>query len=170
MFYRSLYFVFCDERGVRRAINDLEQEFGLNDTQLHAYVGDINDLHELPGATLHRHTHQAIVKAKWIWYLSIAVFVFALTGLILSLLVASWYWAVLLGLIVLLTQLSGYLFGNRIPNAQLNRFHTGLHRGDIVLQVDVPRQNAEKIKAYLDRHYPGTVSNISNLHLGSLGM
>ncbi len=168
--FRSLYFVFCDEHGVRRAINDLKIEFGFNDTQLHAFVGDINDLHELPGATLHRHSHDAVVRAKWIWYLTIAVFVFALTGLVLSLLVASWYWSVLLGLVVLFTQLSGYLFGNRVPNAQLARFHTGLHRGDIVLQVDVPRQSAATVKAYLDRHYPGTVSNISNLHLGSLGM
>lgn len=170
MFYRSLYFVFCDEQGVRRAIGDLEREFGFSDTQLHAYVGDINDLHELPGATLHRHTSEAITRAKWIWYLTIAVFVFALSGLVLSLLVASWYWALLLGLVVLFTQFSGYLFGNRIPNAQLNRFHTGLHRGDIVLQADTPLHAVDKVKSYLDQHYPGTVSNISNLHLGSLGM
>ncbi len=170
MLNRSLYFVFCDERGVRRAIADLEREFSLDDTQLHAYVGDINELHELPGTTLHRHSHEAIVRAKWIWYLTIAVFVFSLSGFVFSQLVASWYWAVLLGLIVLFTQFSGYLFGNRFPNAQLNRFHTGLHRGDIVLQVDVPWRNAERVKSYLDRNYPGTVSNISNLHLGSLGM
>lgn len=170
MFYRSLYFLFCDQRGVRRAIADLKREFGLDDTQFHAIVGDANDLHEIPGATLHRHTGEAITRAKWIWYLSVAVFVFALSGFIFALLVASWYWAVLLGLVVLFTQFSGYLFGNRIPNAQLNRFHTGLHRGDIVLQVDVPRQSADRVKNYLDQHYPGTVSNISNLHLGSLGM
>lgn len=170
MLYRSLYFVFCDEHGIRRAIADLEREFGLDDNRLHAIIGEGNNLHELPGATLHRHTHEAIVRAKWIWYLSIAVFAFALSGLVLSLLVASWYWAVLLGLVVLGTQFSGYLFGNRIPNAQLDRFHTGLHRGNIVLQIDVPRQSTEKIKAYLDQHYPGTVSNISNLHLGNLGM
>jgi hypothetical protein len=170
MLYRSLYFVFCDERGVRRAIGELEREFSLNDSQLHAIVDENNNLHELPGATLHRHTGEAIITAKWIWYLSVAVFTFALTGLIMALLVASWYWAVLLGLVVLGTQISGYLFGNRIPNAQLDRFRTGMHRGNIVLQVDAPRQSADKIKHYLDDHYPGTVSNISNLHLGNFGM
>ncbi len=170
MFYRSLYFVFCDERGVRRAIHDLEQEFGFDDTQLHAVIDENNTLHELPGATLHRHTGAATVAEKWIWYLSVAVFAFALSGMVLALLVTSWYWALLLGLVVLFTQFSGYLFGNRIPNAQLDRFRTGMHQGDIVLRVDSPLRCVGKVKRYLDRHYPGTVSNISNLHFGNLGV
>jgi len=170
MLYRSLYFIFHDEQTVRRVISKLEQELGIGDIQLHAIVKDGHTLSELLGATIHRRSEAAIRRENLYWNLSIIVFTLALIAMVLSLLTAPWYWTLLFGLLVFGAQLSGYLFGNRIPNAQLERFRTGLHKGDIVLQVDTPRQSIARIKAFIGEDYPDAGSNISNWHVGTIGL
>ena len=97
------------------------------------------------------------------------IFVIALIAMAITLLASSWYLALLFGVLVVGAQLSGYLFGNRIPNAQLDRFRHGLEQGYIVLQVDVPRSEVRKVKAFLAEHYPESGTNISNWHVGAPG-
>jgi hypothetical protein len=169
MLYRSLYFLFHDERTVRHVIDELEREQGLDDYQLHAIVNEGHTLVELPGATVHQKTAAAMRTEKLLWYLSISVFVVALIALALTLLAASWYLAALFALLVVGAQASGYLFGNRVPNAQLDRFRTGLEQGDIVLQVDVPRQQVKGVKAFVAERHPDSTTNISNWHVGTIG-
>ncbi len=169
MIYRSLYFLFKDEQTVRKVIEDLEQQQGLDDYQLHAIVDEGHTLVELPGATVHQKSTAAIRTEKTLWYISIAVFTIALIALAVTLLAASWILATLFAILVFGAQLSGYLFGNRIPNAQLDRFRTGLEQGYILLQVDVPREQVQDIKAFIARHYPDSTTNISNWNIGAVG-
>lgn len=177
MLYRSLYFLFHDERNVRQVIAELENHMGLDDFQLHAIINEGHTLMEtghplmeMPGATVHKKSTTAIRVEKILWYVTIAVFTLALIALVLTLLAASWYWVVFFGVIVVAAQASGYLFGNRIPNAQLDRFRTGLEMGDIVLQVDVPRNQVKAVRAFMASHHPDSDTNISNWHVGSLGL
>jgi len=170
MLYRSLYFLFHDERSVRSAIEELEKTMGLEDYQLHAIVNEGHNLMELPGATVRKKSPAAIRTEKGLWYLTIAVFTVALIALVLTLLAASWFLAALFALLVVAAQASGYLFGNRVPNAQLDRFRTGLEQGDIVLQVDVPRKDVAAVKAFVSGRYPQATTSISNWHLGVMGL
>lgn len=170
MLYRSLYFLFHDEHTVRRVIDELEKSLGLDDFQLHAITNEGHTLVEMPGATVHKKSSAAIRTEKVLWYLSIGVFTIALIALALTLLAASWYWAILFGVLVVAAQFSGYLFGNRVPNAQLDRFRTGLEQGDIVLQVDVPRGRVKEIKGFIAAHHPDSTTNISNWHVGTIGL
>lgn len=169
MIYRSLYFLFHDERTVRAVIEDLEKDLGLEDYQLHAIVNEGHTLMEMPGATVRRKSTAAIRREKFLWYLTITVFAVALIALVLSLLAASWVLAVLFALLVVAAQASGLLFGHRIPSAQLDRFRTGLEQGDIVLQVDVPRKDVAAVKTYVGGRYPQSRTNISNWHVGMMG-
>lgn len=168
MLYRSLYFLFHDETSVRNAINALENHLGLDDFQLHAITNEGHALVELPGATVHRKSIAAVRTEKMLWYISVIIFVLALIATAITLLAASWYLAVLFGALVFGAQLSGYMFGNRIPNAQLDRFRHGLEQGYIVLQVDVPRYQVKAVKAFLGEHYPDSKTNISNWHVGAI--
>lgn len=169
MLYRSLYFLFHDERSVRTAIDKLERNLGLDDFQLHAITNEGHALVELPGATVHQKSPAAVRTEKMLWYISVIIFVIALIALAITLLAASWYLAALFALVVIGAQFSGYLFGNRIPNAQLDRFRHGLEQGYIVLQVDVPRSEVRKVKAFLAENYPESGTNISNWHVGAPG-
>lgn len=170
MLYRSLYFLFHDERTVRKVIEDMENRLGLDDYQLHAITNEGHTLMELPGATVHQKSTAAIRTEKILWYITIGVFTLALIALALTLLAASWYWAIFFGALVVGAQFSGYLFGNRVPNAQLDRFRTGLELGDIVLQVDVPRSQIKSVKDFMAEHYPNSKTNISNWHVGTIGL
>jgi hypothetical protein len=89
---------------------------------------------------------------------------------VLSLLAGSWYLSALFGLLVVGAQLSGYLLGNRIPNAQLDRFRTGLSQGDIVLQVDVPPGQSKEVKAFIEERIPDARTGVSNWHVGTIGL
>jgi hypothetical protein len=170
MIYRSLYFLFRDERTVRDLIGKLEERFALDDTQLHAIIESDHKLTELPGATAHKKTLKAMRREKNFLYLSVAVFTLALIALVLSLLAGSWYLSALFGLLVVGAQLSGYLLGNRIPNAQLDRFRTGLSQGDIVLQVDVPPGQSKEVKAFIEERIPDARTGVSNWHVGTIGL
>lgn len=169
MLYRSLYFLFHDEQTVRRVIGELEKQCELDDYQLHAIVNEGHDLIELPGATVHQKGTAAVRAEKTLWYATVAVFTVSLILLALTLLAASWYLAVLFGLLVVLAQVSGYLFGNRVPNAQLDKFRTGLEQGQIVLQVDVPPNRVKSVKRFVAEHYPDAGTRISNWNVGTIG-
>lgn len=169
MLYRSLYFLFHDESTVRRVIDELEQQLGLEDYQLHAIVNEGHTLMELPGASVHQKSAAERRTEKLLWYLSVGVFTVSLIALALTLLAASWLLAALFALLVVVAQASGLLFGNRVPNAQLDRFRTGLEQGDIVLQVDTRRENVRKVRTFIAERYPDAPTNISNWHVGTVG-
>lgn len=170
MLYRRIYFIFHDEKAVRSIISELESKLGLDDYQLHAVVAQGHGMVEMPGGTVHRKSPATARLERILWYSSITIFVIALIAMTLSLLAASWPLALLFGLLVVGAQLSGYLFANRIPNAQLDRFRTGLEQGDIVLQVDVTRSDVELVRNFVYNRYPDSRTNISNWHIGVLGM
>lgn len=170
MLTRSIYFLFHDEKDVRRITAELERRLGLNDSQLRAIVSEEHGLRELPGATMHVHPTAPTRTERMLWFLSITIFTIALIAFAISLLTASIAWSVFFGLLVLGSQLSGYLFVNRIPNAQLDRFRTGLEQGDIVLQVDVPLRDVGLVKSFVANRYPDSRTNISNLHIGAFGL
>lgn len=170
MFYRSLYFLFHNEYTVRNFIGELKREFGLDDTQLHAIIMSEHQLTELPGATLHRKTPEAIRRERTTLILSVVVFTLALIALVLSLLAGNGYLSVLFALLVIAAQLSGYLLGNRIPNPQLDRFRTGLSQGDIVLQVDVPPSQCKVVRRFIGERIPDAMTGVSNWHTGTIGL
>ncbi len=170
MIYRSLYFVFHNEYTVRQFISELKKTFRLDDTQLHAIIESDHQMVELPGATMHRRTPEAIRREQNFIYLSTAVFTLSLIALVISLLVGSWYLSALFAAMVVAGQLSGYLVGNRIPNAQLDRFRSGMARGDIVLQVDVPPSQCKAVKAFIDERIPDAKTGVSNWHVGTIGL
>jgi hypothetical protein len=170
MLYRSIYFIFHNEKAVRSIMAELESRLGLEDYQLHAVTAEGHGLVEMPGGTVRKKSPAMARLERRLWYLSIAIFIVALIAFALSLLAASWVLVLLFGVLVVGAQLSGYLFVNRVPNAQLDRFRTGLEQGDIVLQVDVRRKDINMVRNFVYSRYPDSRTNISNWHIGAFGL
>jgi hypothetical protein len=170
MIYRSLYFLFHDEQTVRQMIRELQRRFALDDTQLHAIIESDYQLTELPGATVHKKSAAAIRRERNFLYLSVATFTLSLIAMVLSLLAGSWYISALFGLLVVGSQLSGYLLGNRLPNAQLDRFRTELSQGNIVLQVDATPRQVKAVKSFIGEQSPASNTEVSNWHAGTIGL
>ena len=170
MLYRRVYFLFHDESAARRTIEELEQKLGLEDYQIHALVNGEGGFAQLPDATVHRKSPQSVRLERFLWYLSIGLFTVALIAFVLALLATSWLWVTLFAAIVVAAQMSGYLFTNRIPNAQLDRFRSALNHGEILLLVDVPRRRVAAVKELVYSRYPEAKTNGSNWHINAFGM
>ncbi len=170
MLYRRIYFLFHDENAARSTITELEEKLGLEDYQIHALVNGEGGFAQLPDATVHRKSAAAARAERILWYISIALFTVALIAFVLALLATSWLWVALFAIIVVAAQMSGYLFTNRIPNAQLDRFRSALDHGEILLLVDVPRKRVNVVKELVYSRHPEAKTNGSNWHINAFGM
>lgn len=169
MLYRRVYFLFHDENSARNAVDELERTEGLDDCQIHTLRSEPGGFVTLADATIDNKSPRALHRERFYWYLSIGVFTVALIGFVLALLAASWIWSVLLAAIVVGAQISGYLFTNRVPNAQLDRFRSALGHGEILMLVDLPYNRVKGVKNFVYRRHPEARTNVSNWHVGALG-
>lgn len=169
MLYRRVYFLFHDENSARGIIAELEKSLGLADYQIHLMRSEPGGFVTLNDATIDNKSPHALHMERLYWYLSIGVFTVALIGFVLALLATSWFWAALLAVIVVAAQLSGYLFTNRVPSAQLDRFRSALGHGEILMLVDVPRRRVKRLKEFVYGRYPDARTNVGNWHVGTLG-
>ncbi|PKM45843.1 MAG: hypothetical protein CVV05_06205 [Gammaproteobacteria bacterium HGW-Gammaproteobacteria-1] len=170
MLFRRIYFLFHDEKITRRVIVELEQKLGLEDYQIHALVNGEGGFAQLPDATVQRKSPGAARFERFLWYLSIGLFTIALIAFVLALLATSWLWVLLFAAVVVAAQMSGYLFTNRIPNAQLDRFRSALDHGEILLLVDVPYKRVRAVKDFIYSRYPEARTNGGNWHINAFGM
>lgn len=169
MVYRRLYFLFHDVSEAHRIITALEQQLWLGDYQVHTLMNGAGGFAQVPNATVQRKSPGSARLEQLLWYLSIALFACALMALVLALLAASWWWALLCALIVLLSQWAGYMFTNRIPNPQLDRFRTALAHGEILMLIDVPPGRVRAVKQLVYSRYPEAKTNGANWHLNVFG-
>lgn len=170
MLYRRIYFLFHDETSARGIVAELEKSLGLADYQIHLLRSEPGGFVTLDDATIDSKSPHALHTERFYWYLSIGVFTVALIGFVLALLAASWIWAVLLAVIVVAAQLSGYLFTNRVPSAQLDRFRSALGHGEVLMLVDVPHGHVKRVKTFVYGRYPEARTNVGNWHVGTLGI
>ena len=169
MLYRRVYFLFHDENSARNIVTELERTQGLDDYHIHTLRSEPGGFVTLADATIDNITPQARRMERFYWYLSIGVFTVALIGFVLALLAASWIWSALLALIVVAAQVSGYLFTNRVPSAQFDRFRSALGHGEVLMLVDVPRSHVTRLKTFVYGRYPSARTNVGNWRIGTLG-
>lgn len=169
MLYRRVYFLFHDENSARSIIGELERALGLDGYQIHLLRCEPGGFITLADATIDNKSPRALHTERLYWYLSVAVFTIALIGFVLALFAESWIWSALLGVLVVGAQISGYLFTNRVPNAQFDRFRSALGHGEILMLVDVPRSHVKRMKAFVYSRYPESRTNAANWHIGALG-
>lgn len=169
MVYRRIYFLFHDEDTARRAIRELKDKLGITAPQMHALVNGADGFIPLPGLPAPPRLTRRPGTEGTLWYSGMVPFTVALIALAVAVLLGAWRWVVVFASMVVAIQLAGYLFTNRIPNAQLDRFRTALDHGEILLLVDVPYPQVRRVKQLIYHRHPEAKTNSGNWHLGASG-
>jgi hypothetical protein len=170
MLYRRVYFLFHDEAAARSVINELKTSLAGEDYQLHTLVKGSGGFARLPDAAVEHAPSLPAWAQDVLWYLSVCLFAAGLIAMVLALLAMSWLWVLVFGVIVIATQISGYLFTNRIPSAQFDRFRTALDHDEILLVVDVPYRRVREVKQRVYDRHPEARTNGINWHINAFGL
>ena len=162
---RRMYFVLPDEASCRKTVEELE-EAGVPESHLHVVASLIRDLGGLPEASIWQRT-EILHGIEWGIGLGAAA---GLLGCVLAIafppagLKLGWSAVIACtaagaGLGAMVTA----LIGSQEHNRKLDRYQRALDEGYLVLMVDVPRRQVQRIRAMVLQRHPeahmGTVSH-----------
>jgi hypothetical protein len=151
---RRLYFLLPDGTHARSVVDEL-LTMGLPEDHVHALAEPGVDLLDLPQATGRQCGDLLARLESVLWNGNLAVFLIALLALVvMAYLQIAWYWLLLPAAFMLVTFLLGEEFTRRIPDVHLSEFRDALHHGEILLMVDVPVTEVERVESLVHRHHP----------------
>lgn len=149
---RRLYFLFPDEPHAQRAVADLEQS-GIAARNIHALAKDQDRIKRLPQTTS-RQRRDLGHYLEWVaWSGNLGLFGLALLGFIITLVLGEHLWAMTLFIIMAATFIGGFLF-TRLPDVGLHAFEDAMAHGEIVLMVDVKRDQIMKVEKLIQQKHP----------------
>jgi len=154
---RRLYFILPSVDLTRRVVDELLLA-RIDHHHIHVLAREGLSLDDLPEATLLQRSDLVhgvelglvVGGATGLAAGAIAVFVSAVTAHV------SW------GLLLLLCALAGALIGawaasmigTSTPNSNLRRFQPAIDAGQILLMVDVPKEQVQAVRREIQRHHP----------------
>lgn len=151
-----LYFVLPDFVSARRIADDLLLA-RLQDKHMHFLAKRGTDLGEL-------HEASFLQKSDMAHGASVGLFAGGLMGTLLgvALLIFPPAGVSLQPVTILITALLGAVFGVwvstmvglQVPNSRLTTFEKAIECGNILLILDLPRRNVEKIRDFMKQHHP----------------
>jgi len=151
---RRLYFLLPDTSHASAVVRELEQQ-GIDRGHIHAIAGGGSDPGDLPQPTPQQRGDMGARVEKILWLVNLAVFFMALLLLIFMVLSQSGgLWALLPVGIMLVTFLAGLGFTSRVPNVHLDEFRDALRHAEVLLMVDVPRQQVARVGSMVHRRHP----------------
>ena len=56
--------------------------------------------------------------------------------------------------VMVTTFIGGLLFTQYLPHTHLGNFHAALARGEILVMVDVPKDQVHRVEQFIHAHYP----------------
>lgn len=162
---RRLYFLAPDWESCQGLVADLE-EAGLEEKHIHVIAKDSMELDGLPEATVFQ-------KSDLIYGVEWGVGIGGTAGLLGGLLAVTFPPAglVLGGGAVLMTALSGATLGGLVsamvakdvPNHDIENYEKAIFEGQLLLLVDVPRDEVYSYCELIRSHHPEAVIDISRL-------
>ena len=150
---RRIYFVIPDTMHARRIVGEI-QAAGIKREQIHALAREGVDLAGLPGSTPAQHDDRVWRLDKLFWSADLILFGIAAVGLIAAAAMASVTGGVVALAIMLATFLLGRHFATRVPHVHLSEFQGALAHGEVLLMIDVARQQVREIEQLVSRHHP----------------
>jgi len=164
---RRLYFLFPNEAHTQQAIDDLQRNAGVDESQIHVIAN-------FETATL-RHPHTRLLSDKEaqlesrLWNGNLALFFIALLFFVAALATAMPMLAAASVIVMLATFIAGLIFTTRVPNAHMSLFRQALSHGELLLMLDVPRNRVREVEHYVHHHYPDAETGGVGWHLGVMG-
>ena len=154
---RRLYYLLPDTSHAEKLVKDLsETTFSKQD--FHAVVKDklcLNGIDDVHAASENDRDY----FVEWfLWRINLVLFFLALIAFVAIL---SWnpgVWLILPLAIMLGTFVSGLMFVLRLPNVHLNEFRPAIQHGEVLLMIDVPPADVEKVDDQVHRKHPEVVT------------
>jgi cobalamin biosynthesis protein CobD/CbiB len=169
MFKRRLYFLFPDTATAQRAVADLAA-LGAERVRIHALAHPRVDLSGLPAASERQRRDALAQIERRVWGCNLLVFALAFAGLITAAVFESLVGALAALAVMLACFAGGAWFALRLPDTHLNEFRAALGHGEILLLVDVARDDVAGIEDLMQRLHPESIPGGSSWTLDAFGV
>ncbi|MCW8929591.1 MAG: hypothetical protein OQL19_05055 [Gammaproteobacteria bacterium] len=158
--YRRLFFLFPNRADAKKAVQDLVQE-NISIKQMHSLSKPGVDLSGLPVSAPNQRRDMHTKIENSLWNFNLGTFFIALFILVLSF-ISSNYFLVIASLVVMIATYSiGYYYLTK-PTIHLSGFHAAFQHNEILLMVDVPKNQVAKIERIIHNKNPsGSEEGIS---------
>ena len=154
---RRLYYLLPDTTHAEKLAEELTDTV-IPKEDVHAVITEsqrltgINDVH---AATENDRDY----FVEWLlWRVNLALFFVALIVLVAMLIWNPGVWLVLPLVIMIVTFVSGLVFVLRLPNVHLNEFQPALQHGEVLLMVDVPLADVDKVDHRVHQKHPEVIT------------
>lgn len=152
---RRLFFLFPDEKHAQSVVHELVNN-NIPKRRIHA-ISHGARLITLPAATERQKKDTAFLVEKLLWMTNLLVFFVALIGLIMALISGDTLWSIVAIFVMLATFIAGELFVVFVPDVHLSEFSDALSHGEILLMVDVAKNQVAEVENLVHRHHPEAV-------------
>jgi hypothetical protein len=150
---RRLYFLLQDASHAGAVVQELELQ-GIDRRQIHITAGSGMDADDPPRAVRQTGELGARVR-KVLWLVNLAAFCMALLLFVVMLLLRSgWLWTLLPVGIMLISFFAGLGFTSRSPAVNPPGFRDTLRQGEVLMKVDVPVHQADRIREMVHLRHP----------------
>jgi len=153
--YRRLFYIFPDKESVLQVISELRQ-IKIPSSQMHIIAKPGSDMSDLPEATSWQKEDLHSKVETYAWNLNLVLFSIMLIVFIYALSFEATAWALIAGLIMIACVFAGYQYIH-IPSLSLNEFKAAFQHGEILLMVDLPKNQLKKVDDYIHQHHAEAV-------------
>ena len=150
---RRLYFLLPDRAHALRVVSELNKS-GIGSAHIHALGGSGTRLDSLPASTLRQARDSASRLEKFLWNANLVSFAVALCVFIVLVLNLNWSWWLLTPVAIMVTNFLAALTFASLPDTHLGEFRDALAHGEILLMVDVPETEVDKVEQQVHHQHP----------------
>ena len=165
---RRLYFLIPDTGHARAVVNDVEGT-GIKTAAMHVLAKPGIDLNGLPLATGRQRMDAGARLETILWDGNLAIYFLALFALIAMFYMRiDWYWLLLPAAVMVVTFVMGIVFTSQVPNVHLSEFRDAIHHGEILLMIDVPLWQVNRVETLIHTHHPEATAGGVGWHIDAL--
>ncbi len=154
---RRLYYLLPD----RSHAEDLVEELGVDSVSaedIHAVTRDKTDITGIKDIHIAAENDWDYFVEWLLWRINLLIFFTALIAFIAILIWNPGVWLILPLVFMLGTFISGLMFVLRLPNVHLDEFKPALQHGEVLLMLDVPASDIEKVDHRIHRKHPEVIT------------
>ncbi len=154
---RRLYYLLPDTLHAETLVDDL-RDTPVSGQDVHAVINDNLPLNGVEDVRLTTDNDRNYFVEWFLWRINLAFFFVALIAFVATLIWSPGLWLLLPLTIMIVTFLSGLMFVLRLPNVHLDEFRSALQHGEVLLMIDVPVSDVEKMDNWVHRKHPEVVN------------
>jgi hypothetical protein len=165
---RRLYFLLPDKAHVERVVAELRAAF-VPRSDMHILAREGTDLRGLPEVTRQQRRDWLHRLERLFWRGDVLLFVTALSGALIALLMGWPLWTFAMALLVILAFLAAWL-EIRLPAVSLHGFREALSHGELLMMIDVPPGRLAEVANRVHRRHPEAKAAGVSYIVDTLGM